>query len=241
MMKIKLKGSVANDLDRVEDYTGMDKKTIVNIAFFNGIQSMKKGYIPKLTKKENEEAALKTDINVDVTEELKQEIEKYAQKMKVSQNALKGMLIKLECDRILKIFKKYNTSDEAMDLVPLKIKVRVPKIMKGKIYHTSDSLEIKEGQYLQYLLLQGFLFHENNYAPLTLEKDWRLAEAADKLNIDPLKLYSLASFIANHYSYDAELDIDRHISDYLEIRKVKKKQKAKEERNKRKKMKGQEP
>lgn len=227
-MQITMRGVVYDKLDEASLITGLKKYTIINLAFYNGLKSIVSGYrcIPK-----EEPKGSQCTRRITVSEQMKKCVQKLADESKYSQRVIIETFIELECDRLIKLFKKYNKEDdEEEELGSFNIRVTLPKELEDKIRGNAYTMGITDNQYFSYLLLQGFSFHEENYAPLTRDKDYNLAQEVMNLGIDPLKAYTLTNFLAAYYFKDKELDMDKFLSEWIEINNSKmKEQKQKRE------------
>lgn len=217
-MRIEIRNGVLTRMSVVEDTTGLNRKTIINLALYHGIEAIYEGYVPRIREQTNEEIERegRTKISVNITDKMKEELEeavhfylykkriKYDEipkteymkrgfKRKIIETLIDVEIKKLE--RLCSLNQEYEQNEGKYEFDELNIRIRVPYGLKDRLMELEDELGISRNQLQQYIFLNGFQDSENNISPLILENDEELVDFIKSLNIDIVKGLALVDYV----------------------------------------------
>ena len=72
-MRLMIRESIVAGLEKLEDYSGLDRKTIIGLAIYDGVKSIKNWYFPKIIKET--EKVKRFPIRIDISEEMENKID----------------------------------------------------------------------------------------------------------------------------------------------------------------------
>lgn len=212
-MRLNIRNKVVTDLSYVADEIGLNKKTIINLAIYHGIEAIYKGYVPKIKAKSKEqfEKESRTKILIAITEEMNADLEQaiyyYLYKKELAYDEIKKnkdikkrvktmiveKFIEIEVQKLRRL-----CFEDDIDLEKeheINVRINVPSGLIEKLMELEDKLDISKNQLQKYFFLSGYQDSENNISPLILRNDEELVDYIKSLNIDIVKGIALVDYV----------------------------------------------
>lgn len=207
-MRLKLRSTIVAALEEVTEKTGMNRKTIINLALYHGMLSIDNGYLPIIKKdcrQENKEI-----INIDMTVETYNKLQKYLDLVKFEGIKLTQLIETFIGMETLSLGQEYPDYEEEK-LKELNIHIKVNSLIKEKVDTLSKCLGISKNQLYMYYFYIGCWECDRKVSPLTVEKDQALVQYIDFLKLDRIKALCLVKAVLyNKYNIKNSQYLNSH-------------------------------
>jgi len=215
-MKLRLRRTIVAKLEEIQEKTGMNRKSIINLAIYHGTLSIDHGFFPTI-KKECQET-YKEPIQINIPNGLKNKLYKYLGMKKfenINMTQLIEAFINMEFLRLGEeqyLIKKLsseqldeplNEQDERLkeQLEDLNIHIKINSFLKEKVDVLSEYLGISQNQLYMYFFYTGCWENERKISPRTVQDDPILLEYINSLGLDRVKAICLVNAVL-HYKYN---------------------------------------
>lgn len=203
-MRLMIRESIVAGLEKLEDYSGLDRKTIIGLAIYDGVKSIKNWYFPKIIKET--EKVKRFPIRIDISEEMENKIDSAIEILnsngiKTSKTLLIETLIRIELKKLTKLYFNEKEQEKIQDndnvlLDEIKCRIQIPVSMKEDIIKMKENLGLKKmNQLQQYIFISGYCDIQRNISPMFLEADTELIDFINKLNVDLMKGICIADYV----------------------------------------------
>lgn len=163
-MKFNLRYSIDEKVDKISEWTGINKVTIYKMSFYHGIESIKKGFLPVKRKVLSDDSQRVQKIDIPLSHSVNKKINdilagEYYKKNKITKTALIEQFVLMETKRLNAQFVERLDNNDYLNsdnMETINIRINVPKIIKDEIQNLSDEIDINDNQLYKYLLLTGY-------------------------------------------------------------------------------------